>query len=84
MLCLITNLWVAKLLINQYEGEYNYVQPHSSLNNPILSECFKKQNPDTGIESLTFSVITTEANPLITQIHNVRKRMPVILPLENE
>ncbi len=30
----------------------------------------------------TFSLITTEANPLIAEIHNTKKRMPVIL--ENE
>ena len=44
----------------------------------------KWQNPDTGIESRTFSVITTEANPLMTQIYNTKKRMPAILPRENE
>jgi len=33
----------------------------------------KWQNPDTGIESLTFSVITTEANSLMAQIHNTKK-----------
>jgi len=44
----------------------------------------KWQDPDTGIESLTFSVITTEANSLMTQIHNTKKRMPAILPMENE
>jgi putative SOS response-associated peptidase YedK len=44
----------------------------------------KWQNPGTGIESLTFSVITTEANPLMAQIHNTKKRMPAILSMENE
>jgi len=44
----------------------------------------KWQNPGTGIESLTFSVITTEANPLMAQIHNTKKRMPAILSRENE
>jgi len=44
----------------------------------------KWQNQATGAESKTFSVITTEANPLMTQIHNIKKRMPVILPVENE
>ena len=28
----------------------------------------------------TFSIITTEANPLLARIHNLKKRMPVILP----
>ena len=40
----------------------------------------KWQNPDTGIESQTFSVITTEANPLMTQIHNTKNRIPEISP----
>jgi len=44
----------------------------------------KWQNQATGAESQTFSVITTEANPLMVQIHNIKKRMPVILPVENE
>ena len=44
----------------------------------------KWQSRDTGIEVETFSVITTEANALLAQIHNTKKRMPVILPRENE
>ena len=28
----------------------------------------------------SFSVVTTEANPLMAQVHNKKKRMPVILP----
>lgn len=41
-------------------------------------------NKATGEISLTFSIITTEANPLMSEIHNSKKRMPFILPLENE
>jgi putative SOS response-associated peptidase YedK len=44
----------------------------------------KWQNHDTGNEVSTFSVITTQANSLVEQIHNTRKRMPVILSKENE
>jgi putative SOS response-associated peptidase YedK len=32
----------------------------------------------------TFSIITTPANPLMEMIHNNKKRMPLILPRENE
>ncbi|MTI31793.1 SOS response-associated peptidase [Xanthovirga aplysinae] len=32
----------------------------------------------------TFSVLTTEANSLVAKIHNEKKRMPVILTVENE
>lgn len=42
------------------------------------------QNRFTGIKVETFSVITTVANALLAQIHNTKKRMPVILPMEKE
>lgn len=32
----------------------------------------------------TFSILTTVANPLMAKIHNVKKRMPVILPPDAE
>lgn len=32
----------------------------------------------------TFSIITTDANPLMEKIHNLKKRMPLILPKEFE
>jgi putative SOS response-associated peptidase YedK len=32
----------------------------------------------------TYTVITTKANPLMEQIHNKKKRMPVILPKDHE
>jgi putative SOS response-associated peptidase YedK len=32
----------------------------------------------------TFSILTTEANPLMAQIHNTKQRMPVILKPEDE
>ena len=35
-------------------------------------------------ENGTFSLLTTEANPLMAFIHNTKKRMPVILPQELE
>lgn len=34
----------------------------------------------TGETYDTFSVITTPANPLLEEIHNVKKRMPLIIP----
>ena len=36
-------------------------------------------NKNTGEIIKTFSVITTTANPLVEKIHNIKKRMPVIL-----
>ena len=35
-------------------------------------------------EGSTFTILTTEANPLMERIHNTKKRMPVILPQELE
>ncbi len=36
-------------------------------------------NPETGKTVSTFSILTTEANPQLAVIHNLKKRMPVIL-----
>jgi len=41
-------------------------------------------NPENGEVIKTFSLITTEANKLMAQIHNTKKRMPVILNQNDE
>lgn len=41
-------------------------------------------NSLTGEIINSFSIITTTANPLLAEIHNTKKRMPVILTEENE
>ncbi len=41
-------------------------------------------NRNTGEVHNTFSLITTEANPLMAKIHNLKKRMPVILEPDKE
>jgi putative SOS response-associated peptidase YedK len=41
-------------------------------------------NKETGEIIQTFSIITTDANPLMAEIHNSKKRMPLILEKENE
>lgn len=41
-------------------------------------------NTNTGEIINTYSIITTEANPLMAEIHNTKKRMPVILKREDE
>lgn len=38
----------------------------------------------TGLKRSTFSILTTEANPLMAKIHNLKLRMPLILPRERE
>jgi putative SOS response-associated peptidase YedK len=37
-------------------------------------------NPETQQQISTFTIITTEANKMLAQVHNLKKRMPVILP----
>lgn len=41
-------------------------------------------NQDTGDYINTFTVITTRANPMMEKIHNIKKRMPVILSSDIE
>jgi putative SOS response-associated peptidase YedK len=41
-------------------------------------------DPDSGNELYGFSIITTAANPLMEMIHNRKKRMPAILPVQME
>nr|WP_315176590.1 SOS response-associated peptidase family protein [uncultured Flavobacterium sp.] len=37
-----------------------------------------------GQEKNTYTIVTTEANPLMVEIHNIKKRMPIILRSEDE
>lgn len=41
------------------------------------------KNPKSGEVLETFSIITTDANPLMAEIHNSKKRMPLILDKED-
>ena len=41
-------------------------------------------NPQTAEIKNTFSIITTPANPLMEKIHNLKKRMPLILSPDDE
>jgi len=41
-------------------------------------------NKETKETLKTFSIITTQANPLLAEIHNTKRRMPVILRPEDE
>ena len=42
------------------------------------------RSPETGKQISTYSILTTKANDFVERIHNVKKRMPVILPREAE
>lgn len=41
-------------------------------------------NRETGEITNTFTIVTTRANPMMEEIHNLKKRMPVILAPEAE
>jgi putative SOS response-associated peptidase YedK len=41
-------------------------------------------NKNTGEIKNTYTILTTEANPLLAEIHNHKKRMPVILKREDQ
>jgi putative SOS response-associated peptidase YedK len=41
-------------------------------------------NKDTDEEVYSYTIITTEANPLMAMIHNKKKRMPAILEKKDE
>ena len=40
-------------------------------------------NPDSGENLTTYTIATTEANELMAEIHNNKKRMPIILKRED-
>lgn len=42
------------------------------------------RNPTDGNEVNTYTILTTQANELMAQIHNSKKRMPIILTEKNE
>ena len=41
-------------------------------------------NPSTGAQEKTFTILTTEANALMAEIHNAKQRMPLILAPDEE
>jgi len=41
-------------------------------------------DPNTNKERYTYTIVTREANELMSKIHNIKKRMPVILDAKNE
>ena len=44
----------------------------------------KWKNPETGDTLNTFTIVTTRANPMLEVIHNLKKRMPVILSVDHQ
>lgn len=42
------------------------------------------KNPQTNEIVNSYTILTTEANPLMAEIHNIKNRMPIILQPEDE
>ncbi len=61
---------------------YIYLKEHKPFAFAGIYDTWK--NPSKGFEITTFSIITTKANPMIEKIHNIKKRMPVILTPDEE
>ncbi len=61
---------------------YIHLKNHEMFSIAGIWEAWK--HPEIGMELLTFSVITCDANPLMATIHNNKKRMPAILSKDSE
>ncbi|MCK9310711.1 MAG: SOS response-associated peptidase [Bacteroidales bacterium] len=42
------------------------------------------KDPSTGLSRSTYTIITTEANELLSRIHNSKQRMPIVINPNNE
>lgn len=59
-----------------------YIYPKNAAGFLLASVFDSWTDPVTGETQDTFSILTTKANPLMEEIHNVKKRMPLILDPE--
>lgn len=64
--------------VKESQNYYIYKPNHKIFTLGIVYSVFADQ--DTGETYPTFSIITTKANSLLEEIHNVKKRMPLIIP----
>ncbi|NJK98681.1 MAG: SOS response-associated peptidase [Bacteroidales bacterium] len=67
----------------RHEGKFTYPHYISLKNTDIFffAGIYDEWTDRTTGEIIpTYSILTTEANPLMAKIHNTKKRMPVILP----
>ena len=61
---------------------YIYLKTHEIFSFAGIYETWS--NPESNKMFQTFSIVTTDANPLMAKIHNKKKRMPVILMKDEE
>lgn len=64
--------------VKESQNYYIYKPNHKIFTLGMVYSIFADQ--DTGETYPTFSIITTKANSLLEEIHNVKKRMPLIIP----
>jgi putative SOS response-associated peptidase YedK len=62
------------------ENYYIYYPDHKIFTLGVVYTMFRDY--DTNDVYPTFSIITTDANPLLEKIHNEKKRMPLIIPAD--
>ncbi|WP_156305530.1 SOS response-associated peptidase [Sphingobacterium endophyticum] len=67
--------------VKETENYFIYTPSHEIMTLGIVFSQFT--DLDTGETYPTFSIITTPANPLLEEIHNEKKRMPLIIPEAN-
>ncbi len=76
-------LWVSGFFESQHVGKkINPYFIYAADGDPFTMGCVYSNwlNNDTGEVLKTFSIITTPANKLMAEIHNVKRRMPLIIP----
>lgn len=64
--------------VKETENYFIYQPDHSVFTLGIVYAPWTDK--ETGEHLMTFSVITVPANPLLEEIHNVKKRMPLVIP----
>lgn len=67
--------------VKETENYFIYFPKHEIFTLGIVYSQFN--DADTGESYPTFSIITTPANPLLEEIHNEKKRMPLVIPESN-
>lgn len=66
--------------VKETENYYIYTPTKDIFTLGVVYSIFADQ--ETGETYPTFSILTTPANPLLEEIHNEKKRMPLIIPQE--
>jgi len=70
----------------EFQGEKYPYFVHAANGELLSLACITSQwqHPDSGEQVYSFGIVTTDANPLLAQIHNTKKRMPLVLTAGQE